>query len=486
MTLICLILLFFKIPPVEAELMDPQIRLLLQCAWETLEDAGHATKSPQNIGVFTGMGGISTNYYSNFINVNNQLEKTTASPTHLGNDKDYLSTYISYKLNLTGPSMTIQTACSTSLVTVHQACMSLFNNECDMALAGGANIRIPHIQGYHYKKEHIFSKTGHIRSFDENADGVVFGSGYGLVLLKKLENAIEDRNHIYAIIKGTAISNDGKDKISYAAASLKGQQRCIDAALKKAHVDAATIGFVESHGTGTYMGDPIEIAALTKAFSQNTQDTDAKSYCALGAVKANIGHLDAASGIAGFIKAVLTVYHGVIPPIVNYNKPNPRIKFESVPFYVNNTLTRWKNGNQLRRAGVNSVGIGGTNAFTVLEQHVAETSSVERHVMKPSDHVIVPLSAKTKTSLLRCVQNLCNYIATPAGVREDIDITDLSYTLQAGREAMEYRVAFVVSSMVELRDSLVSFTEGKQDVSDKRVHWLKKENKKGCGFIKRP
>jgi len=448
---------FFAIPPIEAQLMDPQIRLLLQCAWETLEDAGHAAKKPQNIGVFAGMGGISTNYYSNFVNINSNFEKKTASLTHLVNDKDYLSTYISYRLNLTGPSMTIQTACSTSLVTIHQACLSLFNDECDMALAGGANIRIPHIRGYHYKKGHVFSKSGHIRAFDKKADGVVFGNGLGLVLLKKAETAIKDGDHIYAIIKSSAISNDGKGKVSYGATCVKGQLTSIHDALSKARIDASTIGFVESHGTGTLMGDPIEVSALSKAFFQNTKAPDKRNYCALGAVKTNVGHLDSASGIVGFIKGVLTLYHGIVPPTLHFNKPNPRIKFDETPFFVNNTLFDWKEGEKPRRAGVNSLGIGGTNTFVVLEEYIPEQVVQEKRVINTGVSFIVPISAQTEASLQRSVEKLSQFLATST----EISLADLSYTLQVGREAMKFRLAFIVSSVTELKNSLALYLQGK-------------------------
>lgn len=459
---------FFGIPLVEAQLMDPQIRLLLQCAWETLEDSGHAKTNPQDIGVFAGMGGISTNYYSNFVNINRNFEKKTASLTHLVNDKDYLSTYISYRLNLTGPSMTIQTACSTSLVTIHQACLSLRNDECEMALAGGANIRIPHVRGYHYKKGHVFSKSGRIKAFDKNADGVVFGNGLGLVLLKKAEHAIKDGDHIYAVIKSSAVSNDGQGKVSYGATCVKGQLRCIDDALKNAQIDASTIGFVESHGTGTLMGDPIEVSALSKAFFLNTNERD-KKYCALGAVKTNVGHLDSASGIVGFIKGVLTLYHGMIPPTLHYEKPNPRIKFHKTPFFVNNTLMEWKGNGKPRRAGVNSLGIGGTNTFVVLEEYCPGKEGVEKVAIRSGDAFIVPLSAQTEESLRLYVEKLADFLGAAAERSELINISDLSYTLQIGRQAMQCRIAFVVSSIDELKNSLTTYLQSQGDESQNTI-----------------
>ncbi|RSZ60416.1 SDR family NAD(P)-dependent oxidoreductase [Massilia atriviolacea] len=444
---------FFRISPLEAELMDPQIRLLLQCAWETLEDAGHARKEAQNIGVFAGAGGVTTSYFANFVNLDQRFKKITAGATHLGNDKDFLATYISYKLNLTGPSMTVQTACSTSLVALHQACQSVLHGECAMALAGGVTVRVPHVQGYHYQEGYIFSRSGQIRAFDEAADGVVFGSGLGLVLVKRLADAIADGDHIYAVIKGSAIMNDGKGKMSYAASSAKGQIACVRAALARADVEAGSIGFVESHGTGTLMGDPEEVKALSAAFKEQT---DKKAFCALGAVKANIGHLEAAAGIAGFIKAVLAVRHGLIPPTAHYATPNPRIKFDNTPFFINGGLQQWDDGGKPRRAAVNSLGVGGTNAFVIIENYVAPKRSGKKVASGP---VVVPLSAKSSASLHGQVQKLAAFLAS----EPVLDLADLAYTLQTGREAMGMRAAFVAGSLAELRTRLANFLDGNPD-----------------------
>ncbi|SAL32903.1 thiotemplate mechanism natural product synthetase [Caballeronia udeis] len=446
---------FFKISPLEAELMDPQIRLLLQCAWGTLEDAGYAGRGPQNVGVFAGGGGVATSYFANFVNLDDRFEKVTAGSTHLGNDKDFLATYVSYKLNLTGPSMTIQTACSTSIVALHQARLSLLNGECDMAMAGGVSVRVPHAQGYLYKDGYIFSKSGCVRPFDAGADGVVFGSGVGLVLIKRLSDAIRDGDNIHAVIKGSAISNDGKGKMSYAASSAKGQIACIGAALRNADVDAASIGFVEAHGTGTAMGDPEEVKALSAAFKEYTGE---KGFCALGAVKANIGHLEAAAGIAGLIKAVLVVKHGIVPPAVNYKEPNPRIKFENTPFTIEPGLRRLAQGRTPRRAAVNSLGVGGTNAFIVIEQHAAAQSTRARRAAKP---VIVPISAKSQASLRAYAERLADFLAEPA---ERIDLADVAYTLQSGREAMECRAAFVAEAVPELIALLRAYIESGETV----------------------
>ena len=451
---------FFKMSPLEAELMDPQIRLLLQCAWETLEDAGHARKEAQHIGVFAGAGGVTTSYFANYVNRSTRFQKVTAGAAHLGNDKDFLATYISYKLNLTGPSVTVQTACSTSLVALHQARLSLLSGECDMALAGGVTVRVPHVQGYQYQEGYIFSRSGRISSFDEQADGVVFGSGLGLVLLKRLSAAIADGDNIHAVIKGSAIMNDGKGKMSYAASSARGQIACVRAALAKAGVDAGSIGFVEAHGTGTAMGDPEEVKALASAFREHT---DQKGFCALGSVKANIGHLEAAAGIAGFIKAVLAVKHGLIPPTARFSHANARIKFEQTPFFVNTSLQQWNSGKLPRRAAVNSLGVGGTNAFVILEQYAAP----KKRARKPKP-VLVPLSARTPASLEGAVRRLAQFLERAASGKAGanlvdlVDLVDLAYTLQTGREAMGERAMFSAATAAELHAALLGFLDGER------------------------
>ncbi|MCD4501533.1 SDR family NAD(P)-dependent oxidoreductase [Chromobacterium vaccinii] len=443
---------FFKIAPREAELMDPQVRLLLQCAWETLEDAGYAGPGPQNIGVFAGAGGVVTSYFANFVNLHGRIEKISAGATHICNDKDFLSTYLSYKLNLTGPSMTVQTACSTSLVAVHQARMSLLNGECSMALAGGVSVRVPLEHGYRYREGYIFSKTGRIRAFDADADGVVFGSGLGLVLLKRLDEAVRDGDHIYAVIKGSAIGNDGKAKMSYAASSASGQIACIRAALDNAGVSADSIGLVETHGTGTAMGDPEEVKALSSAFKR---DTERKGYCALGAAKANLGHLEAAAGVVGLIKAALAVQRGVIPPVVNYARPNPRIRFENTPFYVDAEARGWPEQDGPRRAAVNGLGVGGTNAFVVLEQH-----QPSRRVRKASGAAVAPISARTAESLRAYAGRLADFLG-----REAADLGDLAFTLQTGRQHMACRAAFVADTTEQLREQLQAYAAGHEPLA---------------------
>src|SRR5262249_10969902 len=290
----------------------------------------------------------------------------------IGNDRDYLATHIAYKLNLKGPALSVQTACSTSLVAVHLACQGLLNRECEMALAGGVSVGVPHGLGASYQEGGIISPDGHCRAFDAQAQGTVKGAGVGIVVLKRLEDARRDGDTIHAIIKGTAVNNDGSLKVGFTAPSIEGQASVIEEALALAEVDPETISYVETHGTGTSLGDPIEVAALTQAF--RTQ-TSAKNFCAIGSSQTNIGHTDSAAGVAGLIKAVLALEHKQLPPSLNFTKPNPNIDFAGSPFFVNTKLSEWQTNGTPRRAGVSSFGIGGTNAHVVLE----EAPRVETH-----------------------------------------------------------------------------------------------------------
>src|SRR5208283_628893 len=291
-----------------------------------------------------------------------------------GNDKDVLATRVSYQLNLHGPSVSVQTACSTSLVATHLACQSLLNHECDMALAGGVTIEIPHGQGYQYRPGEILSRDGHCRPFDAEASGTVFSSGVGLVVLRRLSDALRDRDTIRAVILGTAINNDGARKVGYLAPSVDGQADVITEALGVANVNPESISYVEAHGTGTTVGDPIEVRALTQAFRRTTAR---QGYCGIGSLKTNVGHLDAAAGVAGLIKTVLAFEHAQLPPSLHFQKPNPLIDFQSSPFYVNSQLTDWPSNGSLRRAGVTSLGIGGTNAHIVLEEATHQNASAK-------------------------------------------------------------------------------------------------------------
>src|SRR6516164_2735326 len=356
---------FFGYSPKDAALMDPQQRLFLEVCWEAFENAGYdPTAYPGRVGVLSTGGGVVSSYLLAKLH-HADLPGQTASTSHINNDKDFLSTRVSFKLNLTGPSFTIQSACSSSLVAVHLACQTLRFDECDMMLAGGSVVRVPQVQGYLAEKRSIYSLDGHCRPFDSAGQGTIFGSGVGVVLLKPLQQAVADRDHIFAVIKGTAANNDGSAKISYTAPSLGQQSQAVIDALKLAGVSADSLGYIECHSTGTIVGDPMEVEALTTAFRS---DTKRKQYCAVGSVKANIGHPEQAASIAGLIKIALVLHHKKIPPNINYETPNPRIDFASSPFYVNTKLRDFPLGENPRRAGLNSLGIGGTNAFAVLEE----------------------------------------------------------------------------------------------------------------------
>lgn len=357
---------FFGYSPREAEIMDPQHRLFLECCWEAMELAGYAPGSgTESVGVFAGSVSGNTYLIQNLIGNQELRENVGDYGIHIANDKDGLTTRVAYKLNLRGPAVTVQTACSTSLVSVAVACQSLTDFQCDLALAGGVAITTPQKIGYLYTPGLVVSPDGHCRAFDASSKGTLTSSGLGVILLKRLEDAVRDRDQVVAVIRGWAINNDGADKVGYTAPSVHGQADCITQALEMAEIDADTIGMVEAHGTGTPVGDPIEVAALSQAFRASTKRS---GYCALGSVKSNVGHLETAAGIAGLIKAAQAVHHGQIPPSLHFETPNPEIDFVSSPFFVNTTLRPWPNTDTPRRAGVSSFGIGGTNAHVVLEE----------------------------------------------------------------------------------------------------------------------
>ncbi len=357
---------FFGLSPKEAAIMDPQHRHFLECAWEAMENAGRMPEAQSGpVGVFAGCG-MGSYFYFNVCSHRELVDNVGMFLLrHTGNDKDFLSTRASFVFDLHGPSVNVQTACSTSLVAVHYACQSLLGRECDMALAGGVTIELPHRRGYIYHDGEILSPDGHCRAFDHRAAGTVFGSGVGVVVLRRLADAIADGDHIHAVIKATAINNDGGNKAGYLAPSVNGQAAAIVEAHALAGVEADSIGYVECHGTGTYLGDPIEVEALTQAFRQSTQR---RGFCRIGSVKTNIGHLDTAAGVVSLIKASLAVRDGVIPPSLNFEKPNPSIDFANSPFVVSDSLAAWPRTEGPRRAGVNSLGVGGTNAHAVVEE----------------------------------------------------------------------------------------------------------------------
>ncbi len=418
---------FFGMSPSEAKLMDPQQRMFLECAWEAIEQAGYNPDIYDGlIGVYAGIG-INT-YLINNIYQNQEIMKlVNLHQLVTANDKDYLPTRVSYKLNLKGPSINVNTACSTSLVAVHLACQSLLNGECDMALVGGVSARIPHKVGHLYEEGMILSPDGHCRAFDAGAKGTVGGNGVGIVVLKRLSDAIAEGDAIHGIIKGSAINNDGSLKIGYTAPSIDGQAAVIAEAQAVAGVEPETISYIEAHGTGTELGDPIEIAALKQAFAKKK---DKKNFCAIGSVKTNIGHTDAASGVASLIKTVLALKHEVIPPSLHFNKPNPKIDFANSPFYVNAELSEWKSNGVPRRAGVSSFGIGGTNAHIILEEAPpVEASGASRQAQ------IMVMSAKTSTALDRMSENLAVYLEQ----NPEVKIADVAYTLGVSRKEFNYR-----------------------------------------------
>jgi len=358
---------FFGYTPREAEAVDPQQRLFLQCAWEVLEASGYRPDAADgNIGVYGGEG---PNSYllDNYRPEGRFLDSTDSYfRLMLGSEKDYLTTRVSYKLNLTGPSLTVQTACSSSLVAVHLARQALLSHECDLAIAGGVTVRMPQMAGYFYRPGLPLSPDGHCRAFDAAAQGTLFGSGVGLVLLKRHADAIADRDTIHAVIKGSAVNNDGSVKAGFTAPNVNGQVAVIERALANARIDARTVSYIEAHGTGTELGDPIEVSALNRVLSKAGAR---ERSCALGSVKTNIGHMAAAAGIAGLIKTVLALEHERLPASLHFVKPNPRIDFANAPIYVNADCVPWRaEGVTPLRAGVSSFGFGGTNAHVVLER----------------------------------------------------------------------------------------------------------------------
>ena len=417
---------FFGFNPREAEVTDPQQRLFLECAWQAIENAGYNCETYEKpIGVYAGTS--MNSYFFNLYSNKNLINSVDSFQLLIGSDKDFLTTRVSYKLNLEGPSYTVQTACSTSLVAVHLACQSLLNGECDMALAGGVSISASRKAGYFYKDGAIGSPDGHCRAFDAKAQGTVSGEGVGIVVLKRLEDALADGDSIHAVIKGSAINNDGSFKVSYTAPRIDTQAKVIRTAQVVAEVEPETITYIEAHGTGTSLGDPIEIAALTQAFRGSTEK---KGFCAIGSVKTNIGHLDAAAGVTGLIKTVLALKHKQIPPSLHFEQPNPQIDFTNSPFYVNTILSEWKTNGTPRRAGVSSFGIGGTNAHVILEEAPAiETSATSRPWQ------LLLLSAKTSTALETATTNLTTHLQ----LHPDLNLADVAHTQCVGRRAFDHR-----------------------------------------------
>ncbi|MGF6356299.1 iturin family lipopeptide synthetase A [Paenibacillus sp. 4624] len=428
---------FFGYSARDAETMDPQIRLFMECAWEAFENAGYTPDDYEGrIGLYAGASSnVLWEYLSNMADTDDNVRFEAGQI----NDKDYLNSNVSYKLNLKGPSVSVFTACSTSLVAIHIACKDIIEGRCEMALAGSSSVSLPQEKGYLHQEGGISSADGHCRAFDEQASGTLLGNGLGCVILKKLSDAVADRDHIYAVIRGSAMNNDGAMKAGFSAPSVDGQVEVIRAAYEDAGVSPESVNYVETHGTATRLGDPIEVEALRLAFA-----TDQRNYCGIGSVKTNIGHLDSAAGIASFVKTSMALKHGKIPPSLHYSNPNPYLDLDNSPFYVVSELTDW-NSEGPRRAGVSSLGIGGTNVHIVMEE------APPLPVRPTSDNAkLFVLSARSEVALDQMKSNFKSYLEhNPA-----INLDDAAYTLQTGRKKFPYRMSFVCSSREEALDCL--------------------------------
>ncbi len=432
---------FFGFSKREAELMDPQHRIFLEAAWTALEHAGY---DPESLPGVTGLfGGVAPNtYYQNVLSTRPDLLSMMGRYSLLiGSEREYAITRVAFKLNLNGPAISVATACSTSGVALHLACQSVLSGECDMALAGGARVNAPLTAGYLYEPDGILSPDGRCRTFDADAAGTVIGSGVTMVVIKRLSDAVRDGDTIHAIVKGTAVNNDGAHKIGFTAPGVEGQAAVIAEALDMAEVEAGTIDYMEAHGTGTYIGDPIEIAALTRAFRTQTEAT---GFCAIGSVKSNIGHLAEAAGLAGVIKTVLALKHRQLPPTLNFYRPNPQIDFEGSPFVVNDTLRPWASSGTPRRAGVSSFGLGGTNSHMILEE-----APIAEPLPSASEHHLLVVSARTESALEQATADLARHLA-----ETDDHLADIAHTLQVGRRHFPHRRTVVARSGTDAAEAL--------------------------------
>ena len=438
---------FFGLTPREAEVMDPQHRVFLECAWEALEDAGCDPRrfgaAGGRIGVWAGSG-VSSYLISNLLPPGDRggrerqerLASLGALQVLLLNDRDFLATRTSYALDLKGPSASVQTACSTSLVAVHMACQNLFAGECDLALAGGVSISLPLRSGYLFQEGSVASPDGHCRAFDAAAAGAVEGNGCGIVVLKRLAEAVADGDRVYAVIRGSAVNNDGAAKAGFTAPSVEGQAEVIAEALLMAGVGPETIGYVEAHGSGTPLGDPIEMAALAEAFRSSRNDGVElpAGSCAVSSVKTAIGHCNTAAGVAGLIKATLALRHRTLPPSLHFATPNPQIDFAGGPFYVPTVAAPWETDGTPRRAGVSSFGLGGTNAHVVLE----EAPEREPGDVPSRSVQLLVLSARSAQALDHAATRLADHLeAEPE--RGASAIANIAWTLATGRRGFEHR-----------------------------------------------
>jgi acyl transferase domain-containing protein/acyl carrier protein len=451
---------FFGFNPREAELIDPQQRVLLECAWEAMEDSGYGGGNQKNVGVYAGAG--MNSYIGNLFSRPSLIESSGLYQLMISSDKDFLASRIGYKLDLRGPCITLQTACSTSLVAVHVACQALLARDCDMALAGGVSLHFPQKTGYLFQEGMIFSPDGHCRPFDAEGRGIRNGEGAGIVVLKRLDDARRDGDSIRGVILGTAVNNDGADKIGYTAPSVDGQAKVLSAALAASGVDSASITYIEAHGTATPLGDTIEFAALSKVYGGSDVP------CTIGAVKSNIGHLDVAAGAAGLIKSLLALHHRSIPPTLHFRQPNPQLQWESSRFHINTATQDWPDGATPRRAAVSSFGIGGTNAHVVLEEAPQEN---EAHTLWPQQLLIV--SAVTASALNTSVRRLASHLKS----QPDASLDDVCYTLQVGRKHFPHRRALVCSSLEQLKEALQEplpkeFAGGVQNSANRPVAFM--------------
>lgn len=434
---------FFGYLPNEAAIIDPQQRHILECSWNALEDAGYTPAKYE--GIISVYAGVGRNAYfsKNIITHPDLLEGSADFPGMLGVEKDYVATRISYKLNLHGPAVNVQSACSTSGTAVHLACQSLINGESDIALAGGCRILVPNAAGYQFIEGGALSQDGHCRTFDSNASGMVRSNGVAVLAFKRLDDAIEDNDSIYAVIKSTAINNDGNDKVGFTAPSISGQSKVITEALELAGLNADDIVYVEAHGTGTPVGDPIEVQALTKAYRNTTEQS---SFCGIGSIKSNIGHLDAAAGIAGMIKAALSIKESKIPPTINYSAPNPQINLTNSPFFVCNELLEWQSDKPLY-IGTSSFGLGGTNFHSILgpaPQRPSLETNRKTHLLK--------LSAASANSLKQMRSQLSEYLSE----NTEINLADVAFTLDKGRADFKFRSTIACQSSNEAITELSS------------------------------
>ncbi|MFF9204962.1 type I polyketide synthase [Streptomyces sp. NPDC014986] len=445
---------FFGYSPAEAAVVDPQQRLLLETAYHALEDAGCLGESGTNgtFGVYAGSG--DSRYYPAHVYPRHAGQPGSVALVHAAtaNSLGTLATRISYELGLTGPSVSLQTACSTALVAVHTACQDLLDYRCDTALAAAVSLNPSAMLGYRHVPDGPFSPDGHCRAFSADAAGTSSGDGVGAVVLKRLEDALEDGDHIRAVIRGSAVNNDGRRKVGFSAPSAAGQTEVILAAQAQAMVDADTIGLIEAHGTATKLGDPIEVAALTEAFRQST---GRRGFCALGSVKTNIGHLGAAAGIAGLIKAVLTLEHRQIPPSLHFDRPNPLIDFASGPFRVPTALEDWPEGGHPRRAAVSAFGIGGTNAHVILEEAPPTAPAAPRPAAE-GRRLVLPLSARTAGALRGQAEALARHLER----RPELRLDDVAHSLRTDRPALRHRLTVTAASREEALDALRAAAPG--------------------------